>query len=307
MLKLITKVASASFLLALMLASEANAESRLPPCPEDRSVSWDNCHGTVTLPDGGKYVGEFKDGKLNGQGTQTVPDGRKYVGEFKDGKPNGYGTLTFPEGGKYVGEWEDSQSTGLGTLTWPDGVEYVGYFKDNKYNGQGTLTWPEGRKYVGGFKDGKRDGPGTLYPSEGSVIQSGIWKNDTLVEPSAEYSSNKAITSGFRLPEKTDGYLPLILLTIAAIAAIAAIFLMKDRTEPSIRVSSPTAATNVPATQLEGAQQPPQTEQVRQPSPKRQSQASELIQALERLSQDREKGILTDPEFEQEKKRILFD
>ena len=39
-----------------------------------------------------KYVGEYKDGKRNGQGTQTWLDGRKYVGEYKDGKTwNGTG------------------------------------------------------------------------------------------------------------------------------------------------------------------------------------------------------------------------
>ena len=42
-------------------------------------------HGTKTYPDGRKYVGEFKNGLLNGQGTYTNPDGRKFVGEFKDG------------------------------------------------------------------------------------------------------------------------------------------------------------------------------------------------------------------------------
>ncbi|KJR41606.1 hypothetical protein MCHI_002381, partial [Candidatus Magnetoovum chiemensis] len=36
---------------------------------------------------GATYVGEFKDGLMNGQGTLTFPDGEKYVGEFKDGKP----------------------------------------------------------------------------------------------------------------------------------------------------------------------------------------------------------------------------
>jgi uncharacterized membrane protein HdeD (DUF308 family) len=44
-----------------------------------------------------------------------------------------------------------------------------------------------------------------------------------------------------------------------------------------------------------------------EPSPTSVSQASELIEALERLGQVREKGILTDDEFEQEKKRILGD
>ena len=39
-----------------------------------------------------KYVGEYKDGKRNGQGTQTWLDGRKYVGEYKNGKTwNGTG------------------------------------------------------------------------------------------------------------------------------------------------------------------------------------------------------------------------
>ena len=35
----------------------------------------------------GKWVGEIKNGKLNGKGTYTNPDGSKYVGEFKDGNP----------------------------------------------------------------------------------------------------------------------------------------------------------------------------------------------------------------------------
>ena len=42
--------------------------------------------GTLTFRDGDKYVGEYKDGKPNGQGTQTLPNGWKYVGSWKDGK-----------------------------------------------------------------------------------------------------------------------------------------------------------------------------------------------------------------------------
>jgi len=46
-----------------------------------------------------KYVGEYKDGKRNGQGTITWSDGKNYVGEFKDGKFNGHGKLTWSDGG----------------------------------------------------------------------------------------------------------------------------------------------------------------------------------------------------------------
>ena len=47
--------------------------------------------GTMTYYDGGKYVGEWKEGMPNGQGTYTNSNikGFKYVGKFKDDKFNG--------------------------------------------------------------------------------------------------------------------------------------------------------------------------------------------------------------------------
>ena len=63
--------------------------------------------GIMTFPGGIKYVGEFRDGKRNGQGTMTLPDGTKYVGEFRDNAPYRQGTITFPDGRKYVGEFRN--------------------------------------------------------------------------------------------------------------------------------------------------------------------------------------------------------
>jgi len=48
------------FILACCLGS-AIAQSSLPACQGEVS-KWTNCYGTVTYTDGGKYVGEFKDG-----------------------------------------------------------------------------------------------------------------------------------------------------------------------------------------------------------------------------------------------------
>jgi len=48
-------------------------------------------------------------GKKNGQGTLTYPDGGKYVGEWKNGKKNGQGTFTDPYGNKYEGEYENGK------------------------------------------------------------------------------------------------------------------------------------------------------------------------------------------------------
>ena len=57
----------------------------------------------------GKYIGEIKNGKPNGQGTYTFPDGKKYEGKFKDGKEHGKGTYTYPDGVKYEGEWKNGK------------------------------------------------------------------------------------------------------------------------------------------------------------------------------------------------------
>ena len=87
--------------------------------------------------------------------TYTYPDGGKYVGEFKNGRKNGQGTFTYPEGQKYVGRWKDDKRNGQGTLTYPDGREYEGEFKSGERNGQGTLIFPDGIKFVGEFREDK--------------------------------------------------------------------------------------------------------------------------------------------------------
>ena len=38
------------------------------------------------------YKGDVENGKPNGLGVMTYPDGHKYVGEWKNGKYNGQGT-----------------------------------------------------------------------------------------------------------------------------------------------------------------------------------------------------------------------
>jgi hypothetical protein len=175
-----------------------------PQCVGD-VTSWNNCIGTYTFPNGGKYVGEYRDGKCNGQGTYTSPNGEKYVGEYRDGKRNGQGTYTWPDGakyvgeyrgdkangqgthtspngGKYVGEFKDDKYNGQGTYTFPNGGKYVGEYRDGKYNGQGTYTWPDGAKYVGDYYDGKANGRGTQTFPDGSLFHSGLWANDEAVK-----------------------------------------------------------------------------------------------------------------------------
>ena len=51
---------------------------------ENTRMTIENGKGTFTWSNGSKYVGEIKNGEINGQGTQNLPtNGSKYVGEWK--------------------------------------------------------------------------------------------------------------------------------------------------------------------------------------------------------------------------------
>ena len=135
--------------------------------------------GVVIHPDGGKYEGEFKDGKNHGQGTFTS-FWVIYEGEFKDGKIH-QGTETFLNGEKYVGEFKDGKRHGQGTHTFGkgkwEGDKYEGEWKDGYRHGQGTYTSSNGDKYVGEWKDGGMWN-GIRYDKEGNIkikIVNGDW------------------------------------------------------------------------------------------------------------------------------------
>jgi len=198
------------FFLCLFLSEISIGQSRMPPCSKEGPVSsWDSCEGAQGYPGGDQYVGEFRDGRPNGQGARTAANGNKYVGEFKDGKPNGQGTATSAGGDKLIGEFRDGKLNGLGSYTFDNGNKYVGEFKDSQPGGQGTMTYASGNKYVGEFKDGKRhahgtyffmngdryigqykagkrDGQGTLFAADGSIISSGIWADGKILSEIAD-------------------------------------------------------------------------------------------------------------------------
>ena len=86
----------------------ATASLALPACP---AIGYKHyCFGTWSDEKGFKYVGEFRDGKYNGQGTATYSAphnaaGYKFVGEYRDGKRNGQGKLTYASGEVKEGIW----------------------------------------------------------------------------------------------------------------------------------------------------------------------------------------------------------
>ena len=176
------------FFAFVLMVGGAYAQSNLPACPSsDYSGYFHMCFGTLTIADGTKYIGEFKNGKFNGQGTYTAYD-YKYVGEFKDGKGNGRGTYTFVDGRKYVGEFKDEMRNGQGTYTFANGSKYVGEWKDDRYNGQGTL-----------------------FASNGSVTRQGVWANGNFIRsaPVQQASAiNQSVATATQQPNISQSNLP---------------------------------------------------------------------------------------------------
>lgn len=137
-------------------------------------------YGVYIIPDIGKYLGEWKDGKRHGKGTFISINGSIYEGEWINDKTNGFGVLIDKDGNKYVGEWTDGKKHGQGTLLLSDGNKYEGEFRFGEKFGTGTMIFPNGDKYTGEWKDDKIHGYGIFINAEG-IKHAGKWENGALV------------------------------------------------------------------------------------------------------------------------------
>ena len=70
------------------------------------------------MRDGGRYVGEFVNGEIEGKGTRVYDDGTEYIGTFKKGEKHGYGEITYGKRNVreeyYKGNWEMNVRQGFG-------------------------------------------------------------------------------------------------------------------------------------------------------------------------------------------------
>ncbi len=75
------------------------------------------CGGTITWKNGKVYKGDWRLAENSpelphGAGEMTWPDGRKYVGQFRDGLLDGPGKLTYPDGKAQDGVWNQGMFMG---------------------------------------------------------------------------------------------------------------------------------------------------------------------------------------------------
>jgi hypothetical protein len=191
-----------------------------------------NGQGTFLYPSGAKYIGDFKNGIVEGVGVCYYTDGSKYSGEWKARFPDGKGTKTYADGTKRTGRWikgkpVDEQGnvledyiarkkeeraddgtniqsgclsgdckTGPGTFAYPDGSTYVGEFAMSKYNGTGIFTFANGDSYSGQFKDNYPHGQGKRSYANGTPAEEGEWREGEFVGSSLIESGQLGCIAG---------------------------------------------------------------------------------------------------------------
>ncbi len=101
------------------------------------SGNCENGFGTYVWKTGGKYIGDFENGKRDGKGTYTFENGDVYKGDWKNGTYDGQGTYKFKSGSKYVGEWANGKYNGIGTMFYKNGTSKTGLWENDEFKGKG--------------------------------------------------------------------------------------------------------------------------------------------------------------------------
>lgn len=179
-----------------------------------------NGYGTAVFPSGGKYIGDFLEGKIHGKGIFYFSDGNKYIGNWHDqyregdgrfvfangdeyfgefhlNKFSGRGVMKYANGNRYEGEWQENWQHGQGIFVFVNGDRYEGQFVMGYFEGSGRMDYADGSRYEGQWYKGKRQGQGALYYADGRQM-AGQWTNDSLDD---ETESVKSVEVAF---EKVD-------------------------------------------------------------------------------------------------------
>jgi hypothetical protein len=128
--------------------------------------------GKIYFDNGDFYVGEFEQGKMQGQGTyysgfgkstfrgrfagdlmegegeEHWSDGTLYRGSFAKGMKHGRGILISNQH-TYEGEFSQGHFSGHGSFKLPNRMNFIGQWKESQLQSPATITYPDGRKYDG--------------------------------------------------------------------------------------------------------------------------------------------------------------
>jgi len=208
----------------------------LPPCPGSYNKNtWDNCEGTKTFENGDKYVGEFKNGKPNGQGTGTFR-GMTYVGQWKDFHFHGQGTASFAGGRVQEGIWENHNFQYANKIS-----PVVSAPKPQKLKKDQKPSIKQAQQSKKNFEPSPAKTRDTTAPT--ITMQSAITVKEALSPITGRVSDNSKVAEvtfeGFALDLKPDGsftFSPYVALGTHSLT-VKAVDVFGNRTEHTIKVT----------------------------------------------------------------------
>ncbi|MEE0913164.1 MAG: hypothetical protein U0L76_01080 [Ruminococcus sp.] len=125
---------------------------------------------------GDSYIGEWKNGKMNGKGTYIWENGEKLIGEFRNNNAFDCEGVFHFKGCKYYGAFVNGKKSGHGKLIHDNGNRYEGEFRDGDMH-EGVFYWHDNTQWKGILKNNEPfTGEGTWHFKDGTV-KSGKWKN----------------------------------------------------------------------------------------------------------------------------------
>ena len=101
------------------------------------------------------YEGEFKNNLFEGKGHYIYKNGNEYIGNFKEGKFNGEGKFKWSENEFYEGNFINGIREGKGKIHYKNGRSFIGNFSKGRPNGYGVFDNGFGFKKNVEFIDGK--------------------------------------------------------------------------------------------------------------------------------------------------------
>ena len=164
-----------------------------------------NGFGKFVCADGSIYEGNFENGKKSGSG-KFVKNIVKYIGDWKDDKINGSGTQHLHGKKIYEGRFKNNMYDGEGTFYYENGNVYKGGFKDNKKDGKGIMFYYYGAEYEGEWEQDQKVGKCVIRLSNGGKIEGQYTKNEKIDMDDCEKKTEK-VTEVEEEPEANKEFL----------------------------------------------------------------------------------------------------
>lgn len=152
--------------------------------------------GVLTLPDGTRWVGEFRNDEILGERVRIeFTDGSVYEGGFRNGFAHGSGSIQYSDGTRFTGEFFEGNKCGQGTQVRANGETYSGHYNGDKRAGRGTCRYPDGSVYRGEWLNDVREGNGTFEEANGCKYE-GAWKDDQRNGQGIQYYEDGSVYTG---------------------------------------------------------------------------------------------------------------